>query len=190
MLITGASFRAADIEEDVHCPYKTLIVFIFERALSDIIGSPESTSYNCDEKNKNNVRRRARRWLFSRSTKPQSAEWWAALADLEYLLTVCREAVLTCEAEGRRFLIGRREHGTGRAKFSRDREFEYGRSILSWRRSGQVRRVGASQQQGADTCCRLVGRTRKTLGYYGGDKRTVAVPSYPGLSGKGKPPAR
>lgn len=129
----GVTYKAAEPEPDEqHCPCTSLIVAIFERALSDCVGTPESTAYNCDAKNIGGVRRRARRWLFSRSQAPGSAIWWSELGDLEYLHGVIKEAVRVCEAEDKRFLIGRREHGTGRAKFSRDENFERKRSILSW----------------------------------------------------------
>lgn len=78
-------------EEDpfLKCPCRRLVSCILVRALKDVFETAETPVH---------ITRDAREWLYSRSKKPYSANWYAEHANLEWLLEKCRKI-----AKDRRF---------------------------------------------------------------------------------------
>lgn len=72
------------VESFAPCGYRKLIIRMFFRALLDSVGRAGVTKA---------ISREAKVWLLRPKELKYSAAWWAELADMQYVLEVCRKVV-------------------------------------------------------------------------------------------------
>jgi len=73
-----------------------MVFFLLERALRDALSN--------DKK----LKEEALEWLLSKEVTPQSAAWWAELAELEHVLRICRVAAYRTDLNYRHVRYGNR----------------------------------------------------------------------------------